>query len=194
MKTTRTIALSIATIALLSFAASHADARPRPNGHIGGKSFEANKTFGLGLELGEPTGINGKYFLSSNHALDFGLGSIYNYYYAGDGIHLYADYLWHPISLVSADAFELPFYVGVGGRFWNFDYNCDRAGNNCDYNGSALGVRVPVGISFDFNNVPLDIYIQLVPTIDFFTGDYATRYHRAYFGVDGNIGIRFWFN
>src|SRR5437868_10374967 len=123
MKTTRTLALSIATIAVLSFAASHADARPRPNGAFhGGKNFEANKTFGLGLELGEPDGINGKYFLSGSHALDFGLGYIYGNYYGADGIHVYADYLWHPLSLVSADAFELPLFIGVGGRFWSFDY------------------------------------------------------------------------
>jgi hypothetical protein len=194
MKTTRTLALSIATIAVLSFAASHADARPRPNGHIGGKSFEANKTFGLGLELGEPSGLNGKYFVSSNHALDFGLGYMYNGYYYGDGIHLYADYLWHPLSLVSADAFELPFYIGVGGRFWNFDYGCDRFGNNCGANSSAIGVRVPIGISFDLNNVPLDIYVQIVPALDFFTGAYRYHNDRIYLDFGGNVGIRFWFN
>jgi hypothetical protein len=192
MKTTRYLAFSI--LLGLVFAASNADARPRPNGFSGGKAFEANKTFGLGLELGEPAGINGKYFLSSSHALDFGLGYIYNHYYAGDGLHLYADYLWHPLVLTSADAFELPFYLGVGGRFWNFDYGCDRFGNNCAYDGSAIGVRVPLGLSFDFNNVPLDIFVQLVPTLDFFTGDYRSRYHSVYLGIDGSIGIRFWFN
>ena len=48
---------------------------------FGGKRFEANKTFGLGLELGEPTGLTGKYFLSGTNALDFGLGYIYHHYY-----------------------------------------------------------------------------------------------------------------
>jgi hypothetical protein len=158
------------------------------------KGFEANKTFGLGLELGEPTGLTGKYFLSPSGALDFGVGWIYQHYYYGDGLNLYADYLWHPTSLVSAEAFELPFYVGVGLRFWSFDY-CDRNPNpDICYRGSSLGVRIPLGIAFDFNNVPLDIFFQLVPVIDFVNGDYYDRYgDRAHVGIDFSAGIRFWF-
>lgn len=155
------------------------------------KGFQANKTFGLGLELGQPTGLNGKYFLSESGALDFGIGWIYRHYYYGDGFHLYADYLWHPTSLVSASAFELPLYIGAGLRYWDFDY-CDRG--ICTYGGSAIGIRVPVGISFDFNNVPLDIFIQLVPVIDFINGDYYDRYRdRAHLGIDLSAGIRYWF-
>jgi hypothetical protein len=153
----------------------------------GASDFQANKKFGLGLELGEPSGLNGKYFLSSSHALDFGVGYIYHDYYGDDGIHLYADYLWHPLVLAKADAFELPLYIGVGGRFWQFDYACDRFG--CD-TASAIGVRVPVGISFDFNRSPIDIFVQLVPTLDFFR---SYRDHDVHFGIDGSVGVRFWF-
>lgn len=159
-------------------------------GRSGGGGFEANKKFGLGLEIGEPTGLNGKYFLSDSRALDFGIGWIYHHYYYGDGIHIYADYLFHPVTLVSASAFELPLYVGPGLRFWDFDY-CDR---QVCYGGSALGIRVPVGVSFDFNNVPLDIFIQLVPVVDFIRGDYYDRFRdRTHFGIDLSAGIRYWF-
>ena len=157
----------------------------------GGHGFEANKTFGLGLELGEPTGLNGKYFVSKSGALDFGVGWIDQHYYYGDGLHLYADYLWHPASLVSTEAFELPFYIGAGLRYWDFNY-CYQG--LCDYGGSAIGIRIPFGISFDFNNAPLDIFLQLVPVIDFLNGDYYNRYRdREHFGVDLSAGIRFWF-
>lgn len=189
MKVTRLLALSI----LLGFAMTSsrtADARPHQGGSFHGKQFEANKTFGLGLELGEPSGLNGKYFLNGSNAIDFGVGYIYRHYYAGDGLNLYADYLWHPLVLTSASAFELPFYIGVGGRFFNFDYGCDRNGRNCIYGGSAFGVRVPLGISFDFNNAPLDIFVQLTPTLDFYR-DY--RDHNVALGIDFSIGIRFWF-
>ncbi|MDB4963595.1 MAG: hypothetical protein JWP01_3594 [Myxococcales bacterium] len=155
------------------------------------KGFQANKTFGLGLELGEPSGLNGKYFVSESGALDFGIGAIYSHYYYGDGIHLYGDYLWHPTSLVSASAFELPLYIGVGLRYWDFDF-CDR--NVCGYGGSAIGIRIPFGISFDFNNVPLDIFLQLVPVLDFVHGDYYDRFDdRTHFGVDLSLGLRYWF-
>jgi hypothetical protein len=192
MKVTTLVALSV----LLAVALTHdADARPRPAGGGGGglAKFTANKTFGLGLELGEPTGLNGKWFFSDNVALDFGVGWIYGWRY-GDGFHTYADILWHPFSFVNADAFELPFYVGGGLRYWDFRY-CDYRGF-CDYyGGSALGIRVPVGISFDFNDIPLDIFIQIVPTLDFIYGDYYDRFgrRRAEFGVDLSVGIRYWF-
>lgn len=158
----------------------------------GGGGFVANKTFGLGLELGQPSGLNGKLFIGPSTAIDFGLGYAYEPYYYGDGIHLYGDVLFHPTTLIRADAFHMPFYVGVGLRFWDFDY-CDR--NICTYGGSALGVRVPLGIAFDFNRVPLDIFMQLVPVIDFVRGDYYDRYRdRTYLRIDGSVGIRFWFN
>ena len=156
----------------------------------GSHDFEANKTFGLGFELGAPIGINGKYFFTGKAALDFGLGFIEDYYY-GPGVHLYGDFLYHPVSIVSTHAFKLPFYFGAGLRFWDFGY-C--VGNVCGYGGQALGIRVPLGISFDFNRVPLDVFIQVVPVIDFLFGDYYTYYgNLAHLGVDGSVGLRYWF-
>lgn len=190
MKVMKLVVLSV----LMAVASAPvADTRPRPAGGGSLRSFSANKTFGLGLELGQPTGLTGKYFLSDSNALDFGVGYIYHSYrYGDDGLHLYADYLWHPATLVSAEPFELPFFIGVGGRFWDFDY-C-RARNDCGWGGSALGVRIPLGIAFDFNRVPLDIALNIVPVLDFVRGDYYDRYgDRAHFGIDVSIAIRYWF-
>lgn len=179
----------LATFGMVVLATAAADARPRPGGSLGGRRFEANKTFGLGLELGDPTGITGKYFLSADRALDFGVGYIRDYfYYDRSGIHIYADYLFHPVALATTEPFELPFYVGLGGRFWSFD---DHRANGIVDSASAIGFRVPIGIAFDFNNVPLDVFIQVVPTLDFFQG-YAR--HDVYLEIDASIGIRYWFN
>jgi hypothetical protein len=176
----------LATFAIALFHAP-ADARPRPGGHIGGRRFDANKTFGVGLELGAPTGIVGKYFLSSDRALDFGVGDIYNYF-DRYGLHIYADYLFHPVSLVSAAEFELPLYVGLGGRFWSFE---DRGAPGGPDDAYALGFRVPVGIAFDFNNVPLDIFVQVIPVFDLF---FNYGQHSAYLDINASVGIRYWFN
>ena len=160
-----------------------ADARPRPGGHA--RRFEANKTFGLGLELGAPFGLTGKYFYASDKAFDFGIGDIDYYYGDRYGLHIYADHLWHPMSLATTEPFELPFYIGVGLRLWDFNENGPAPDP-----GYALGVRVPIGIAFDFNDVPLDVFVQLTPVLDF-----AFNYRdRAVFGVDGSVGIRYWFN
>jgi hypothetical protein len=165
---------------LLAFSASEVAARPRISRS---RRFESNKTFGIGLELGEPTGLTGKYFLRDNgdQAIQFGVGELGHYLDDRSGLNIYADYLWHPIVLASAEAFELPLFIGVGARFWDFSY-----GPNDGY---AIGVRVPFGITFDFNNVPLDIYLQLVPILDF-----IHNYTSGVLGdFDATIGARFWF-
>src|ERR1041384_4925808 len=186
--TARNVLLATFGLALLIApgATPTAEARPRPGGHLGGRRFDANKTFGLGLELGAPTGIVGKYFLSADRALDFGVGDIYNYF-DRYGLHIYADYLFHPVSLVSAPEFELPLYVGLGGRFWSFE---DRGGPDPD-DAYALGFRVPVGIAFDFINVPLDIFVQIIPVFDLF---FNYGEHAAYLDINASVGIRYWFN
>ncbi len=154
--------------------------------------FVANKTFGLGLELGQPSGLTGKYFFADKVAFDFGVGWIYRHYYYDDGLHLYGDVLFHPVSLASNPSFELPLYIGFGLRFWDFEY-CYQ--NVCGYDGSVVGLRIPFGIAFDFNNAPIDIFLQLVPTFDFVDDDYRDRYDdRTHTGIDLSAGFRFWFN
>jgi hypothetical protein len=181
--TARKILLALCGVALF---AAVADARPRPDGQLSGRRFEANKTFGLGLELGAPTGLTGKYFLSADRALDFGIGTIYEYV-DRSGFHLYGDYLWHPVSLVGVPAFELPLYIGLGFRIWDFDH--DRDGVTDD--GFAFGIRVPIGVSMDFNNVPLDVFLQFVPVLDFFSG---YERHSVYPDLDVSVGVRYFFN
>jgi hypothetical protein len=185
--TARKILLATFGIVMFSLAmSSAAEARPRPSGHIRGRNFEANKTFGLGLELGAPTGVTGKYFVSANQALDFGFGTVYNSNNRY-GLHIYGDYLFHPVSLASTNVFELPFYFGFGGRLWSFE---DR-GPAEDDDAIAFGFRVPLGIAFDFNTIPLDTFVQVVPVLDFYSG---YRAHSVYIDLEVSIGVRYWFN
>lgn len=177
--TTIALAVTLATV-------SSADARPRPSRSQ--SNFQANKKFGLGVELGDPSGLTGKYFLASSHALDFGIGA-WGYYGFRDradygGLNIYMDYLWHPISLVSTDAFELPLYIGVGGRLLSFDY---PGPNGRD---SVLGLRVPVGIAFDMNNIPFDFFATLTYTLDI----YDRYYNGVYSDLGMSIGARYWFD
>lgn len=178
-----------ALLALLVVMVAAVPADARRSRRMGGERYVANGTFGLGLELGAPFGLNGKYFLSDDRALNFGVGAIYDRYYYDDhdGLHLYLDYLFHPFSLTNQPAFQLPFFVGVGGRVWNFN----GRNNIPNDDGTALGVRVPVGLAFDFNNTPLDIFVQLTFVVDLFVGGY-----RDTFGphIEGSFGIRYWFN
>jgi len=183
----RTINVSIAVIVtgvLLGVTAKTADAqRPRPS-HV--ERFSSNKTFGLGLMLGAPTGLTGKYFLGPDTALDFGVGAI-GYYRGRDGLHIHADYLCHPVTLVKAEPFWMPLYFGVGGRVFSFDDDDDDPRDDDD--GLAIGVRAPIGIAFDFNNLPLDVFFEIAFVIDFFV-DYRDDVD---FDINGAIGLRYWF-
>ena len=177
-----TLRTALLPVLLVALCFGDADARGRRSG---GKRYVANGTFGAGLELGGPTGLNGKYFLSDTGALNFGIGvDGYAYRYHGrDGLHLYFDYLFHPVALASNETLQLPLYIGIGARIWSFDE--DRYRDNI----LAFGIRVPFGIAFDFNNVPLDIFIQLTPVLDFYR-DYDRN---AGFWFDFSAGIRYWF-
>ncbi len=183
---------------LMATAIPEADARPRPAGKSKMKGFEANKTFGLGLMLGAPSGLSGKYYLSADTALDFGIGSIYQYR-DRSGFHVHGDFLWHPLSLASTDAFELPLYFGVGARILTGSrcYRYDNRSDRCDYSYgdyTALGVRAPLGISFDFNNIPLDIFLEFALVLDFLV-DRDDRFDdRLYLDFNGAIGARYYFN
>lgn len=183
----------IVAVGIVTAGIPAANARPRPAGHH--KNFKANKTFGLGIMLGAPTGLSGKYFLSSDTALDFGLGTIYRYR-DREGVHAHLGFLWHPFSLASARAFELPLYFGVGGRLLYGDrcYRYDRG--RCAYyynNYTALGARGSLGIAFDFNRVPIDIFIEVALVLDFIV-DRDDRYDDAlYLDFNGAVGLRYYF-
>jgi hypothetical protein len=170
------VSLCIALIAV-------AEARPRPAGKTRG-DFQANKTFGLGLMVGSPSGLSGKLYLSRDTALDFGLGYTHHYRTrAYRGLHAHMDFLWHPVVLAKVDPFHLPLYFGIGGRFW--EHGSGGHGH--------LGLRVPVGISMDFNNVPLDIFLELAFVLDLiFIDDY--NHGHGYTHLNGALGIRYYFN
>lgn len=154
---------------------AQADARPRPRA----EKFTANKEFGLGLMIGAPTGLSGKYYLSADNAIDFGLGVV-RHFRNRDGLHIHADYLWHPAVLLTAEPFVMPLYFGVGARFFDFSDNND--------DDLSVGVRVPLGIALDFNNVPIDIFFELAFVFDFIVdrGD-------TYADLNGAIGLRYYF-
>lgn len=165
---------ALAGLALLFVSLQPAEARPRPRA----KKFSANKQFGVGLMVGAPTGLSGKYFFARATALDFGIGTIRGWSNR-DGLHAHVDVLWHPAVLINARPFVMPFYIGLGGRL--FDYDDD---NNDDL---ALGLRVPIGIAFDFNNVPLDIFIEAA-----FVFDFINRGNRLDY-LNPAVGIRYYF-
>lgn len=123
--------------------------------------------FGLGVLIGDPTGLNAKVFLGGNNAFDVGLG----WSLRRDVVHLHADYLFHFPQRWGGGEW-LP-YVGVGGVLVLLDHD------------AGLGVRVPFGLSWFPGSGPVDIFAEIAPGVRVLPD---TR-----FDLQGGIGARFYF-
>ncbi len=132
------------------------------------------KRFGLGLYLGEPTGITGKYYFTEQVSFQ-GVGS---WSFFDEAATIIGDVLYdvHDLSGNSSD-FSLPFYVGFGGKFTIHDNSGD--------DDSTFGVHVPVGIAWQAGDFPLEIAFEIAPGIDLAP--------ETEFDVNGGIILRFYF-
>lgn len=134
-------------------------------GEAGGK--------GIGVIVGEPTGISGKLFLNGNDAVDVGLA----WSLAEEGnFHIHGDYLRHNFSVLR-DEFhvtegQLPLYYGIGGRLRIDD-------------DTRLGMRFVIGVSYIFEEAPVDVFFEIAPIMDLAP--------ETELNANAGIGARFWF-
>ena len=141
--------------------------------------------FGLGAILGEPTGISAKLYLNDDTAIAVALGHAF----AGRGLQVHGDFLWHPWILSASDpsrSFVLPAYVGVGARILRHDRTQDRP------NDTHLGARLVVGVMFDFVRLPIDVFAEIAGVLDYRTrgGD---DHNGIALDVNGGAGVRYYF-
>jgi hypothetical protein len=134
--------------------------------------------FGMGIVLGEPTGLSAKLWTSRDNAFDFAAAWSFRNYHHNDNhndgsVLLQADYVWHFFNLIPVSSGKLPLYIGIGGRV-------------VLANDANFGVRVPVGLDYLFADAPIDVFLELVPILDLSP--------ETNFGVGGGLGIRYWFN
>ncbi|MDY0004034.1 MAG: DUF3996 domain-containing protein [Polyangia bacterium] len=144
----------------------------------------SNRKIGIGGMLGAPTGLSLKVYFNPRHALDFGLGVGY---WGGATVLVHGDYKLH-FPLVRAPDFDLPLYFGVGAKLtlWFTDHDHRYWGSWGGHDGYVgVGIRVPVGIAFNLNRIPLDFFLEVVPGVGLFPG--------IGFFVDGAIGVRYYF-
>jgi hypothetical protein len=112
---------------------------------------ESNQ-LGLGAMIGNPTGLNGKYWLSADQAIDGGLG----FSVAGrTRFEMHSDYLFHSEgAFVFNDVHPLDLYYGLGGRMEFADT-------------INIGLRVPVGLSHRYSDQAADMFAEIAPILDF---------------------------
>jgi hypothetical protein len=128
--------------------------------------------FGIGAEFGEPIGVTAKYWLNDFIALDAAGGWSPAPHSVAE-VHM--DLLFHDFNLLTAPEGKMPVYIGGGllGRFRD------------DGRSDLGGWRFPLGVSYMFDNCPVDIFAEVAPEIIF------APFARG--GIDGVVGVRFWF-
>src|SRR5690606_28092866 len=114
--------------------------------------------FGLGLILGQPTGITGAYGLSERTAIDAALGlTIFD----GRDFYVHGEFLWYLPPLVRGSSAELSAYLGIGGFLVTHD-------------DPVIGARAPFGLSLDFAAAPIELFLEvsvLLAVVPDFHGD-----------------------
>jgi hypothetical protein len=133
---------------------------------------------GVGLILGTPNvGISIKFLNSGyrhfNGAVAWSSGNDNNKNNNDNGyLHLHADYIFNKWRISGRTPTNFDIFLGAGLQL--------RTGNH-----ETFGVRIPVGISYTFNEVPLDAFIELVPRIGLIPD--------TDFNIDAAFAIRFLF-
>jgi hypothetical protein len=145
-------------------------------------SVAQDSGFGIGVIIGEPTGVSAKLWTSSVNAFDFGLGwsiggdrigKFKGIHTGGSRVHFHMDYLWHAFDAISSSQ-RFPLYYGLGGRI--------NSGAGYD---ASTAIRGVFGIAWLPHNTPIDVFLELVPSLQLTSS--------TGFALDAGIGARYFF-
>ena len=129
-----------------------------------------DRGFGLGVILGEPTGVSFKNWVGRREAFDVAVA----WSFEGEGaIHIHADYLFHNFRLFNIEKGDLVFYYGIGGRVKTVHE-------------TQVGVRIPLGLSYLFEKDPVEIFFELGPILNLTP--------KTLFRMTTGVGIRYYFS
>ncbi len=135
------------------------------------QSVPSPRSLGLGVMIGEPSGLNLKSWTGRTSAFDIGLA----WSFAGNSsLQLHADLLFHEFGQFRPRRGRLGLYYGLGGRV-----------KTKEDDKTVLSVRIPLGLTYIFERTPLDLFFELVPLLD------LTPETRG--DVQGALGVRYYF-
>lgn len=161
--------LLAASIAALALAIDPASASAQSRG----------SRFGLGGMVGEPSGLSLKLRLNEALALDMGVG----FGAFGPGrLNVHADFIG-ALNLTERSRAGMDLYFGAGPRLALGGSSNGRWKDDSD--GFWLGVRGAVGLVWEFQRRPLDVFVEVAPTL-WIIDDVR-------FDVGGAAGARYWF-
>ena len=116
-------------------------------------SYEAmaQKDMGVGFSLGHPTGVTARKWTEDARSMDAGLGWSFG---RDPNLLIQGAYVFHfKDALYFNDKHPLDVYVGAGGMI-DFDDDIE------------LGARMPLGLSYYFNNREAEGFAEFSPTLE----------------------------
>lgn len=126
--------------------------------------------FGIGIMVGEPTGIAPKLWLNQESAIAGGIA----WAFSGEAsMHLHADFINHVHGLVDVEGGMLSFYYGMGGRLLLRE------------NSSKIGMRFPIGLNYILSGSSIEFFLEIVPVFNLLPS--------TDFSGNGGIGFRYYF-
>jgi len=140
------------------------------------------KNFGVGIILGEPTGLTIKLWSQPNEAFAFSVANSYL-----GNLRLGMDYLWH-FNAFNSNVVNL--YAGPGvaigiGDNGGWLYTNDNKTWYKEKDDIGLGVRIVFGMNIVPRNSPLEFFGEMGYMLGFLPGNYSN--------VEGALGIRYYF-
>lgn len=137
----------------------------------------ARADVGLGVFIGEPTGVDLKLGMSHRSALDLVIG--WDTYHDNHDHYAHLTYLVTPFVGVG-DSIMVPLRIGIGGALYD-DGDFD--------NGTNFAVRAPLELGLRFKRSPIEIYGEVALKLTFIDD----HDNNETVDLDGGVGIRFYF-
>lgn len=128
--------------------------------------------FGLGLVVGQPTGLSAQLALGGPRlgaSLNFAVGiDVLD----DDDLYVHADYVVLLLNLLNHSKVDLPLYLGLGG----FVIARENA---------RIGARAPIGVQLEFQSTPLHVFVELAM--------HLTIIEDPDVDLGGALGVRYFF-
>lgn len=135
-------------------------------------------TLGLGLILGEPTGVTARLYLADDVALQASAG----FAFFGSGFQLTTDYCIHPYVLPPKPEYVIATYIGAGLRAIDYSKHDEQF--------LGLGIRAVGGLLFDFQ-IPIDAFVEVAGVFEYKFGKGDDRGFGI--GINAVAGARYYF-
>ena len=132
---------------------------------------------GIGGIINSPTGISLKGYINDKLAVDGAIS--FSIVENNSSFYVHSNVLYQGDSInkeLNEAGSNLDIYYGAGFRMLWFDNQRD----------TIIGLRAPLGVTYQIGSTPTETFFELVPTVDV---NPAFR-----FGFDGAVGFRYYLN